>query len=581
MTTRWWHRFRFARRTAIGVAVLAVLALVGFRGAVARATWIVDRLLRVFAAGVIHLRSGGVYQLQIGHVRFDWRQRLVVVDSLTLTTNRAVNERRPDRLPGLRLALYDCRISGVHTVTLVRRAGLLAETFGCRSGSLVVEVPRSTGAAPPVAPHPARAPPAEGGHPAFLAFQQHIRLPFYAPRVRIARVLFPRLALELRLPRDAGGATRLQLDRLQWGMADLVIDPADPAAANRPLFSRMIELLATDFTTHTDSITAVHVGLLRASLTDSTLEVRGVGFAPTVNDAKYTRSRRYRHDLIKLKVGRIAAQGIDYETFVLGQGVRARRIEVDSFRIDVTSDGRMPAGPRRTSRRTPQQAIAGLGVTLSLDSLLVRHSEVIYREHASGRDHPGVLTFARLEATAANVRHVAGRRTSGDAMTFTARAHLQNAGQLDVRAVMPLDAPRFEMTVRGTLGATPATAINAFVEETEALRVSHGAVAGIDFGFTVRNGVASGTVTPRYSGLTVAITRTGSHGILGGGGILGGAARALASFASGFKLRADNPNGPGNAPRIGRIRHVFTPHETLIQFLWISLRDGLFSVVMR
>lgn len=574
MTTR---RRRIARRSAIGLAILALLAVVSFRGAVASAEWILDNLLRVFAAGVVAQKSGGVYALRINHVRFDWRRRLAVVDSLTFTTHRAVNERRLEPLPGLNIALTDCQISGVHFFHLVRRAGLIASSFGCRSGSLMVEVPR--GAPTPRSPAPAER--ATEGRPAVLAFQQDIRLPSYAPRVRIARVLFPRLALELRLPRDAGGATRLQLERLQWGMADLAIDPDDPSAATRPLFSRMIELTATDFTTRPDRITAVHVGLLRASLTDSTLEVRDVGFAPTVSDARYTRSRRYRHDLVKLAVGRITAQGTDFGAFVLGWGVRARRIEVDSLRIDVTSDGRRPPRPPGPPPRTPQRWIADLGETLSLDSLLVRNGQVIYREYAAGRERPGVLTFAHLEVTATNVRHVVGRRTSGDPMTLTARARLQGAGPLDVRAVVPLDAPRFDMTARGTLGATPATAINAFVQETEALRVTNGAVARIDFALTVRNGVAIGTITPRYTDLGIAVTRSGSSGILGSGGLLGGAARGIASFAAGFKLRANNPERPGDAPLVAPIRHSLTPHETLLQFLWASLREGLFSVVMR
>jgi hypothetical protein len=192
-----------------------------------------------------------------------------------------------------------------------------------------------------------------------------------------------------------------------------------------------------------------------------------------------------------------------------------------------------------------------------------------------------VLTLARIEATAANVSHVVGRRTSGDSVTLTARARLLGAGQLDLRAVVPLDAPRFDMTIRGTLGAMPATALNAFFVETGALQVESGRVARIGFRVAVRNGMATGTVTPRYSGLSVSVTREGSHGILGGGGILGGAARGIASLAAAQKLRADNPDRSENAPLVGAIRRTFTSDKTLIAFLWVSLRDGLLLVLKR
>jgi len=117
--------------------------------------------------------------------------------------------------------------------------------------------------------------------------------------------------------------------------------------------------------------------------------------------------------------------------------------------------------------------------------------------------------------------------------------------------------------------------------ETRAMQIEGGQVAGVDFTFTVRNGVAVGTITPRFTDLTVSITRSGSGGILGGGGLLGGAARGIASLAAKLKLRANNPDKPTEAARIGTIYHTFAPNETLIAFLWFSLRDGLLVVMKK
>jgi hypothetical protein len=567
-----------ARRTAIGLAILGLVVVAADFVAVRRASWIVNQLLHDWAAGAIAQQSDSVYQFELSHARFNLALRRVTVDSISLTSRRAINERRPQSLPGLRLALYDCTISGVHFFTLIRRGGLVASSFGCLSGSFVIEVPRHvrSGGSPEASPTPAAR--ASARQRAFLVFQQGVRPPAYAPRIRIARVFFPRLALDVRLPRTAGGATRLELERLQWSMADLVIDPGDTTAAARPLFSRTIELVASNFITHPDHATELRVGRLRTSLTDSTLEVRDVGFAPSVSGAAFT--RQYHRDLIRLTVGRISAQGIDLGAFILGQGVRARRIELDSFRIDVTSDKPMPPNPPRR-HETPQQWIANLDETLSLDSLRVRDGQVVYREHAAGRDHLGVMTFARIEAAVANVSHVVGRRTRGDPMTLSARAHFQNAGQLDARIEVPLDAPRFDMTFRGSLGAMPAQALNTFVVETNALKIESGQVAGIDLNVEVKSGLANGTITPRFNDLAVSVTRSGSEGILGSAGILGGAARTFASMAARTKLRADNPETPASAPRIGAIGHTFIPKETLIAFMSLSLREGLMSVVKK
>jgi hypothetical protein len=582
MTARWWDLFRVTRRQAIGVVMLAVLVGVCVVGAMWRASWIGNRLLRDWAVKAIANGSGGVYQMSIGRVRFDWALRRVAVDSIALATGRAINASRQQSLPGVRLALSDCTISGVHFFTLVRGAGLVANSFGCGSGSLMVQMPLHFRRGEPGRPRPVPAGRASRERQAFLVLQQGVRLPSYAPRIRIAQVLFPRMALDIRLPRTASGSSRFELERLQWSMADVVIDPTDPRAADRPLFSRSIDLVASNFVTHPDRATAVHVGMLRTSLTDSTLEARDVAFVPSESGAEFRRSRPSRHDLINLTAGHITARGIDFGAFVVGQGVFARRIEVDSFRIDITSDKRRPGGHDHRPNRTPQQWIADLDETLSLDSLRVRNGEAVYREHASGREHVGVVTFAHIEATAVNVSHFVGRRTSEDPMTLTARAHLQNAGQIDVRVVVPLDAPRFDMTFRGTLGTMSALNFNPFVRETDALMITDGQVAGITFDVEVRQGVASGTITPRFNDLSVRVTQHGSGGILGDHGILGGAARGIVSFAANLAVvRSNNPDHPAEAPRIGRIQHTFTPDETLLAFLWSSLRDGLISVVKK
>jgi len=560
-------RIPLDRRTISGLACLALLTLGGVWW---RATSIVNRLLRGWAVGVVAQQSAGVYQLDPIGVHVNWFLRRVVVDSFRLTTDRGVNARQPHSLADVRIGLSHCIISGVHVLTLVRGAGLIAASMGCAMGSVAVEVPRRAwGGTPP----PVLAPtPRTGNRAGFLVLQQGLRLPSYAPRVQITQITFPALAFDFRLPLGRSGETRLELERLQWHMVDLVIDPADTSAASHPLFSRRIELVANSFVAHPDSTTAVHVGMLRASLTDSTLEARGIG-------AELGPSLGSRHDVIKLSVGHTMALGIDFGAFASGLGARARRLVVDSLGIDLTSDKRRPKHPGRRPHSTPQQWIADLDLTLGLDSVVVRNGEVVYRELAAGRTRPGVMTFADIQATAVNVIHRIDRWAGSDTMSLAITGRLQHVAPLDVRFAIPLDAPQFDMSFRGTLGAMPATALNPFVEEVYPLRIADGRVTGISFGAGVSAGVARGRITPRFTDLSVSVMRRGSGGILGGGGIVGGAARGIASMVANWQVRGNNPGSPPKPPLSGRIHYAFRSDQTLPAFLWASVAGGLLQVV--
>ena len=548
------------RRAIIGLALLVALLSGGVWG---RAAWILHRLLRSWATATVAEKSGEVYHLNVGRVRFNFALRRVAVDSILVTTNPELNARRPRPLPALQLAFRQCTMSGVHLTTLIRSGGLVVAKFGCRSVSVAVVVPPTGDAPDPVDR-------LRAVKRAFIAVQQSIRLPSFAPRVRIARSDFPEVSLDFRLQRARGGGrrgdSRLQLAHLRWRIAGFAIDPADTAAATRPLFSRSVELATGNFVAHPDSATAVRVGALQASLTDSTVEMRGVA---------------YRRGPIRTTVGRVAVRGLDVGAFALGLGLRARRVDLDSLRLDIMSDRRRAASLRRPRRRTPQAWIAGLGRTVSVDTVTA-HGEIVYREQRANHGQPGVLTFARLAVVAVNIRHVSGRRTNSDPMILKATAHLQNVGRLDVRFVVPLDAPQFDMTFAGTLGAMPVASFNAFIRETLPLRLTNGQVVGIAFDATVTAGIAQGVVMPRYHDLAVAVTRRGSGGILGGGGIFSGAARGIASFVGNWmKVRANNPEDAAQEPRSGPIYHTFSSNETLPAFLWASVRDGLMAVVKR
>jgi hypothetical protein len=557
------------RRAVLGLALLAVVAIAGLWW---RAVWVTRQLLRVDAPAAVAEKSGNVYQVAVGRVRFNPASRRVTVDTIHVTTDSAANAARPRPRAGLRLSFQECTISGVRVFKLIFRQGLDADTFGCSAVTAAVNVPRGG---------PDSAGPSDDAERAFYALQQSLRLPASAPQVRVARIDFPQVALDFRLQR-ARGEARLQLEHLRWLMTGFLIDPRDSTAAARPLFSDTVEIAAANFVGQLDSVTAVKVEALRLSLSDSTLEIRDVSFEPSQSDSAFARSHPYRRTLIRTETSRIAVHGLDVGVFLLRQGVRARRVQLDSLRMDVFSDHRRPKHPRRPPRLTPQRWIAGIERGIRVDTVLIRGGEIAYREHRPRHPKPGVMTFARLEAVATNVRHVVGRRTTRDPLTLYTTAYLQNQAKLDAQFSVPLDAPGFTMTFRGKLGAMPATSFNAFVEETFPMRLDKGQVAGITFEARVTNGVARGALTPRYKDLAVEVTGEGSKGILSTGGVIGEAARGVATFVGNLtELRSDNPEDGETAPRVGTINHTFTPDQTLPAFLWKSIRSGLLAVVRK
>jgi hypothetical protein len=206
---------------------------------------------------------------------------------------------------------------------------------------------------------------------------------------------------------------------------------------------------------------------------------------------------------------------------------------------------------------------------------------VTYSELRPERAKPGVITFGRINALATNFHHVDGRRTRDDRLSLTIESYVQDTGRYVATFDVPLDAPGYELTYRGTVGPMPISAINALTAYLFPVRVTAGQLRGIDYDVRVAGGTANGSITPRYTGLAVTMTEEGGSGILGSGGVVGDAARGIALFFARRGIHEDNPAADDSAARKGSVTHSARPIETLPSFLWHGLRTGLADAVRK
>lgn len=516
--------------------------------------------------------SRAVYELHLGTANVSWLRRRLTFDSVAILTRDTVNFARPQQLATLTGVLRSCEVQGVEVIRFAMRRGFDAKLLRCNSGALVVRVP----------PRPAdsvEVPPSE--RRSFLVRMQAVELPAAVPVIRIGEVDFPSLAFDFRSARAGGGRQLFEVEKLRVHLTDFHTDPGDSASAARPLMSGVVELSAVNVFAKMGTIHGVRIAEARASVSDSTLQLSDVVLDTAVSAADVRKARPWIHTLTKLSATTVAFRGLDLGALVLGDGVRARTLDVDSLRVLAAKETRRPVNPHSPFRRTPQAWIAALGQTIAIDTLRVNAGQVSFSEIREGRDRPGVVTFDRISATATNVSHRDRRANSGDVMTLVTRSYLQNEGQLDATFVIPLDAPTFAMRYYGTLGPMSARAFNAITQEITSVRVSDGQIAGISYDITVRDGVSIGTVTPRYSDLSVSIEDEGSSGLLAGTGGLSRAARGVAGFAVRRTIRSSNPERAGDAPIVGAVRFAKAPVAVLPIFLWHSLRSGLMAVVRK
>jgi len=230
----------------------------------------------------------------------------------------------------------------------------------------------------------------------------------------------------------------------------------------------------------------------------------------------------------------------------------------------VLSDLRIPKRlPRK--HRTPQQAAADPASALGIDTLVVRGATITYRERKPGSERPGRASFEGVRGRVVHL-HLPAR---GKPLRIEAEARLMGEGRLIAHAEVPLDAEDFRYRLSATLGSMPVGVFNRFLSSNEAFEFADGQIDSITIEQSARRGVATTVITPRYHDLSVDPTGEG-------GGPIGSVSRALKKFvANAFVVRSRNPGEDGKDLRTVRTVRAYDPTKTWVQFLWLSLRDGL------
>jgi hypothetical protein len=117
------------------------------------------------------------------------------------------------------------------------------------------------------------------------------------------------------------------------------------------------------------------------------------------------------------------------------------------------------------------------------------------------------------------------------------------------------------------------SALNAFLEKAEQMRIKSGHLQEATFEINVALGRASGNVRAVYKDLTLAAInrQTGSEkGFLDG----------LASYvANTYKIRGTNVPDESGMIEIGNVKYLRQRGDPFFRFAWFALRSGVGDVV--
>ncbi len=307
------------------------------------------------------------------------------------------------------------------------------------------------------------------------------------------------------------------------------------------------------------------------------LTIDSLRAAPPGDDSAFERRINVRSSRLSVMLQRTTLSGIDLPAFLARGAMRAQLLDIRGLAIDVLNDKHKPENSTHDVQRTPQRWLRDANVEIQVDTLAAQ-GQVTYRERDDDAKDAGVLSFKSLQLRGYNFSTDPQSMTAQTPFRLIGDAKLMGAGAMHVEWNVPLLSRTFAMTWKGTLGSMDPKAMNGFLPDAVGMRFTAGVFEGVEWRATVKDGLAEGTMAPRWRGLSVELPGVARKKT----GICGNIARGVAKLATNtFGIRGDNYTAPGRTPLNGVIKHQWIPVESLPDFIWSQLGDALLSVLKK
>ena len=323
-----------------------------------------------------------------------------------------------------------------------------------------------------------------------------------------------------------------------------------------------------------DSLYALEFGAITASSADSTVTIGSLRAEPFLDDSGFAARLTYRQDRIILAMSDVALRSVDFGAALRDGAIRASRVVVDSFGIDVFSDHRIAPRPASGPKLFLTEQLRDLTNPIAIDTIVVMHGSIMYAERAADAERPGVILFEDATGVITNFSNDLEHTTLLTPMVARMDATLFGETSVHAELEIPLMSPTTDMRYEASAGMVSAKAVNQMTVPLEGLEFTSGELDTLYLEGAVTNGAVTGALRMEYRDLALQTVdkNTGQQNL----------GHVLATLlADALFVRRENVFRRGQAPVLGEISYVRRDGDTLWGFLWYGVRSGLLSVVIR
>ncbi|GAB2985390.1 hypothetical protein GCM10027049_25040 [Mucilaginibacter puniceus] len=346
---------------------------------------------------------------------------------------------------------------------------------------------------------------------------------------------------------------------------DLLIDSATQTDKTRLLYCRDIITNLRNYKGRTsDGSYTYTVKSLNLSTRTSRLNMEGMDIIPDKN--YYAKSRK---DRFNIHLDSLQLNNFDFLAYHKYKTFSGSSLILTNGSLNVFKNPNKIKVYKDKIKSFPHVALYNAGVELKIDTILIKHVDVIYGELNKKSGKTGAITFNNTSGQLLNVTTNKIALQKNNISTADLTTYFLKSGKLDVHFSFNLTDKLASYSYKGKLGTMNLRDINSVIMPLAMVKVTSGNLKEFTFNIKGNSKSSSGRVQLLYNDLKVKLLKADT------------AKKTLkrntiaSLFANVFIVKDNNPDKPGDEPRLANVVYKRPIDSPFWGTAWKTLLAGI------
>lgn len=306
------------------------------------------------------------------------------------------------------------------------------------------------------------------------------------------------------------------------------------------------------------------IGEASYSSVNNRVIAKDIRIVPNFSKDDHQKKVGFQSDYFSGKIDSVSVSQPNIKRWFDKEELAGKYMSVNGLNLDVYRDKQLPFDETRRPKML-QDLIKSLKVPLSVDSLILTHSQVTYSEKKETDNLEGKIRFTNIRARMLPFTNMKAANGAIPDFDLYGSATIQDSCQLKVSMNYLMNHPENKFTAKGSLSPFHMRILNPVLEPLAMISIRSGIVNQFKFDFSANQTSANGQLFFGYDNLKISVLAMKDGNTKD--------SRFASFLANSLLLRSKNPRGKELLP--DEIAFQRDQKRSVLNYWWKSIFSGI------